>query len=267
MKKFLVLWEQDFKSTYWMVTGISLLMMILQIFLIKVASSSQSQKGYMPVEIIIQKAGCDKLFIAGLFLMIGCLVMNYFFNFYRSKSIYTMLSLPLSEKWLYLSKILTGVVYFLIFICGQLLAIIIASYLFKKPISYGLAVASYDGGETLTVSGKPLFAQHDIYMAFIRNKFLRVVLPLRWDLLILNVFLIMSGVIIIYYVFLGARSDKKVRCFTSAGISLMAIFLIVIQRVNEPRNYSIVIYVVILFVGMLFCIIDSLNLIRERAYF
>ena len=190
--------------------------------------------------------------------------MNYFFNYYRSKSIYTLMTLPLSEKWLYASKIATGILYFLIFLCGQLISIGVGYVLFKTPINYDMVVDVVDK-HTLEISGMPLYAHKELYLTVVRNQLLRCILPLRGALLLLNLMIISSITMTTYHLFICLTSQKWLRWIPITLINCMMILMLINYSESEAEAGKIAVYILLLCIGALASILDSLRLMKKRS--
>lgn len=229
-KKFYMLTSQDFKTTYKAMLAIVLGMLILQLTLLGI-TAEELNSGYIPFEILIEKSGCSAIFGIAVMFTLGIGISMWFLNYFRSKSIYTLMTLPIDRSFIYFSKLVVVGIYFLMIIAAQLLSFIIGYLLFHIPLSYEYTLVY---AEIPYVELTKCYATNGLFLTLVRSSFLRLAIPFSSSLLGLNLVMFLSLVISSFYGTLSMWSYRVPRWLLPIGINTLMIILIIVARLEEP---------------------------------
>lgn len=122
---------------------------------------------YKHFETIYESSGCIIVFAIFFAAICGICIQSFYSNYFGSKSIYALITLPMKREGIYFGKLISFFIYFLMFFAAQLISIFAA---------YGIAsskIAQWEGGKYLMNNG--------LFLAFLRSGFLRILLPLRLE--------------------------------------------------------------------------------------
>lgn len=264
-KKFYYLLNHEINSTYKSMLLISGLLIILEnILFYFTAENYLDGRHYLPFEVLIANSGTSIIFLVGimatLFVCCSIVMMNYF----RSKSIYTLMSIPFDRKYVYSAKLTVMLLYFGLLISAQIISILIGYVLFKSPISTDTQITYADCSYGAIIINTPIYATNGLFIAFMRSDFLRLLLPYSINYLLFNLILLLALATMTYHACLILLSGYKPYWLISLLIPLACIGKFILIRLNEPYyNYEAFCYICLLAVCTLFYIKHSLHLIKQ----
>jgi len=202
-------------------------------------------------ENVYLKSGCIIAFAICFAALCGLCIKNIYGNYWGSKSIYTLMTLPVKKEIIYFSKLTAFFICFIGLIAAQLLSVFLG-YAFFAPTLLR------------TISGIVHYPRmhNGLFLAFIRSDFLRILLPLSIEGLISSLSVLITVVSSIYYAALCERSHR----FGGFILITAAIILIIYtlsQRIDMNGNLYLMSLVLLLF--SIFFIWHSIRLIKRSA--
>lgn len=146
-------------------------------------------------EDIYNASGMPILFLLGMLLLVAIFIKSIYAAYWGSKSIYTLLTLPVKREVLYLSKLCAFAISTMLLLCAQLIGFVLSyRYMVQK-------VASYSSGEFEMTNG--------LFLAFIRSDFMRLLWPYGAMNLISTVSICLVILTGVYYLAICERSRRK----------------------------------------------------------
>lgn len=264
-KKFYYLLNYELNSTYKSMLLISALLIILEnILFYFTAHNYMDGRHYLPFEMLIAHSGTHIIFLIGtmatLFICCSIVMTNYF----QSKSIYTLMSIPFDRKYVYSAKLTVMLLYFGLLISAQIISILIGYLLFKSPISMNTQITYTHDFYGADIINTPLYATNGLFIAFMRSAFLRLLLPYSMSYILFNLILILTLTTMTYHACLLLLSGYKPYWLISLLIPLACISRFILIRLDEPYyNYKALCYICLLTVCTIFYIKHSLHLIKQ----
>ena len=256
MKGYYRLLNTELQSMLWGLLLLCGLGIGIQLLLLQLTVSSMSREtALMRFEELYASSGSVVAFAMLLILLMGLFALNLYGNYWGSKSIYTLLTLPLRATAVYWSKLTAYAVALMLFV---------VSYVLGMRLGYSLvqgAIQRYSS-EDWTLAGGWL-------MAVIRSSFLRLLLPMTWEGILSSVSLALVLLSGLFYVLLCERSRR----FGGLPLLLPALFFFVREirvRTADPIYGEIgfsQLYLgslVLLGLAVLFIVLGS-RLVRRRA--
>lgn len=211
-------------------------------------------KLYERFEDIYASSGCIIVFIVFFAALCGLCIKSVYDNYSSSKSIYTLMTLPVKREVIYFSRLTAFVIFFLIFLAVQLLSVL---------IGYGLVAE-----KTAAIENVKLYLSNGLFLAFIRSEFLRILLPLGVEGMVSTVSMLIAVLSGLYYTVLCERS-RKYWGFAPAAMTGFLIVNALNYRMNQAVNASvhrsayIDSFLLLLFCG--FFIWHSIKLLKKSA--
>jgi len=258
LKKMYYLINHEFRGLYRIVLLTCVVLIALQQFLL-IKSMDYYQNRFERFELLFSKSGCIIVFLVCFFIICGLCVFNIYSNYIDSKSIYTLLTLPLPREYIYFSKLITYMVCFLILLASQIIS---------AWTGYGIIsvfISSHGAAENFILP-----VNNGLFLAFIRSDFFRLILPFGFRSFLSSFAMITSLVCTIYYAAILERSKRYFR-FSVVILSLSLIIFSLVHRINPLtilglyKNDYINALTAALFFTTAFIIYDSLRLIRKSA--
>lgn len=176
----------------------------------------------MRFEDIYASSGCIILFLIGLAGVFALCIKSLYSKYYGSKSIYTLLTLPVKREIVYFSRLAAFLIYFLLFLAFELISVFIG---YRFVISYI---------STLT-NEKNYLITNGLFLAFVRSDFLRIILPLGIESLIYSISILISIVCGLYYAVLCERS-KRYWGFVLIGIVVFILIRGIVYPITHMTN-------------------------------
>ncbi|HHV94877.1 MAG TPA: hypothetical protein GXX37_00120 [Clostridiaceae bacterium] len=173
---------------------------------------------YKRFETIYESSGCIIAFAVCFAAICGICIHSFYSNYTGSKSIYTLMTLPMKREEVYFSKLVSFFIYFLMFIAAQLISVFIA----YNIVHY--KVAQFDQGRYLMNNG--------LFLAFVRSGFLRILLPLGVEGIISTTSMFIVIVCSLYYGLICERS-KRYWGFVPIAATVFFLIRVITYRLNQ----------------------------------
>ncbi|MFD0714222.1 hypothetical protein [Paenibacillus sp. GCM10027626] len=145
-------------------------------------------------EDLFLSAGGSAVFILYLLVLLLFFAKTVYGDYWGSKGVYTLLTLPIKRMYVYTSKLIALCISMLVLIAAQLLGIALSYSV------YASKVASYGDGRFVTENG--------LFLAFVRSRFFRLLLPPTWPEWLFSLTLLVVLASGCYYVVLCERAKR-----------------------------------------------------------
>jgi len=183
---------------------------------------------YCYFEKLLELSGYPFVFFVAFFAVLILNGFSFYQNFIGSKSIYTLMSLPSNRNNIYISKVVSGLVAVLFLMVVQIASVFLTYRIYlvgqsHLPISNGL------------------------FMAFIRTKFLRAIMPFDFISFLLMFICVASFVVAILYVFVCIKSSK----YINMTVGLMIVFWSTQSLYNNHMELFDNLFYLIVILGLL----------------
>jgi len=178
---------------------------------------------YKRFEVIYSSSGCIIIFLIYFAVLCVYLLKSIYTQYWGSKSIYTLLSLPVKREAVYFSKLAAFFIAFLVFFAAQLISVLLSYSIVASKVS------RIQEGEYLMNNG--------LFLAFIRSGFLRIILPLTAESIVSTASIVITIVITVYYGALCERS-KRYWGFIFIAASVFLIIFVLNYRMGKPAFYT-----------------------------
>jgi hypothetical protein len=209
---------------------------------------------YQRFETIYESSGSIIVFAIYFAAICGICIQSLYSNYSGSKSIYTLITLPMKREGIYFSKLIAFFIYFLMFFSAQLISVFI-SYALVSSKS-----AAWEGGKYLMNNG--------LFLAFLRSGFLRILLPLGLEGIISTVSIFVVIVCSLFYGLLCERS-KRFWGFIPIVAVIFLLIRVIVYRVNQSNMsweyITLYVYSTILFCFSGFFIWHGIRLVKRGA--
>lgn len=204
-------------------------------------------------EDIYRSSGMPIVFLICLLGVIALFVRSFYAAYWGSKSIYTLLTLPMKREVFYLSKLCSLAISLLLLLCAQL-AGFISAYRYME-----YTVSGYGNGQFKMTNG--------LFLAFIRSDLMRLIWPYGFVNMLSTISIFIVIITGVLYVILCERSDRK------WGVAVMVtafwlIYIIIIMRLDAIINYDavkIILCSAALLVISIACVWHSIVLLKKGA--
>lgn len=257
MRRMYCLLNNEFRTLYRIVLIICVILITLQQFLL-IKSMEHYSNWFERFEFLFSKSGCIIVFLVCFFILCGLCIFNAYSNYTDSKSIYTLLTLPLPREYMYFSKLICYAICFLTLLASQVISAwagygIISVYITSKP-----------------TENTVLPINNGLFLAFIRSDFFRIILPFGFNSFLSSLAIFINLVCTMYYGVICERSKRYFR-FVIVILNLSLIIFSLIYRINSLtmlglyKNSYIHSLTAALFLTTAFIIYDSLRLIKKSA--
>lgn len=143
---------------------------------------------YLRFEELLDKAGYPLMFYIFLGLLLVIIAFGFYQNYFGSKSIYTLLTLPSKRGHVYLGKYISGLLCSLMLAAVQIIGVFLA---------YSLYLYAFSDIPRMN---------NALFLAFIRSEFLRMLLPFDFLSLVASIICINSLIVLILFAVIGERS-------------------------------------------------------------
>lgn len=174
---------------------------------------------HMRFEAIYENSGCVLVFGIYFAAVCGKCIQSYLYNYSQSKSIYTLITLPVKREAMYFSKLVSYLIYFMIFYCAQILSIFITYGMYEKKVSrFSQGIFEINNG---------------LFLAFVRSDFIRMIFPAGPEGIVTLIVSVLTVISTIYYSLICFSSRKFV-----GVIPVLAALVLVIRMVAYKLNYS-----------------------------
>lgn len=208
---------------------------------------------YERFEVIYASSGAVMIFRIFFALLCGLYLKNIYANYWRSKSIYTLMTIPGDRKALYFSKISAFFICFLMLYATELISVLL-SYANVRSV-----IAEIDDGKYLM--------NNAFFLGVVRSSFLRIILPLGLEGIVSSISIIITIICGLYYGALCERS-KKYLGLGVIGIGIFIMIIVLNYRINLHQHYfdykNLYVYSGVLFLLSGFFMWHSIYLIKKR---
>lgn len=206
MKKLCYYIQFEFKHLYKKAALLSLIMCITQNFVLAIKISSEQIEQYIRFEKLIYNSPYIFIFylmFIGFFVVI---VVTQAENYFGTKSIYSLLTVPVSRKIIYFSKIIGGLLSILIIYSAQIINIFISYSLYKIMLPVENQITNGLG------------------LAMLRSPFLASLIPVNPLFIVWNIITLAYIVIAIVYAVTALNNESR-RPFLNIFVILASVFL------------------------------------------
>jgi ABC-type transport system involved in multi-copper enzyme maturation permease subunit len=230
VKRLFYLINFEFRNIIGKLAILSGVMITAQIVFFFMVISKYNNK-YLRFENILDKAGYPVTFYVFLGVLLLLSAFNLYQNYFGSKSIYTLMSLPSDRRHIFLSKYISSLIGALGLAAVQIIGIF---------ITYGLYLVILFDAPTV---------HNGLFLAFIRSGFLRILLP--FDLLSFMVSLVSlaSLTALVFYGVICERTKSFVRGIV-VPLILIRSFMLMFPMHQNQLPYTIRVLGVILISGL-----------------
>ncbi|NLC67753.1 MAG: ABC transporter permease subunit [Clostridiaceae bacterium] len=209
---------------------------------------------YKRFETIYESSGCIIAFAIFFAAICGVCIQSFYSNYFGSKSIYTLVTIPMKREAVYFSKLISFFIYFLMFFAAQLISVFIAHGMLSSQ------VARWEEGRYLM--------NNSLFLAFIRSGFLRILLPLGLEGIVSTVSMLAAIICSLYYAMLCERS-RRFWGFAPIAAVIYILVRVITCRLNQgPLSWeyaNLYIFSIILFCFCGFFIWHGTRLYKRGA--
>ncbi|WP_129724194.1 hypothetical protein [Xylanivirga thermophila] len=253
MKDFYRLLNYEIRNIFKFVLVICILAIISPIVFLNI-SIKDGVNLYQPFEFIYASSGCVILFVIYLALMCLTFIYSIYSNYFGSKSIYTLLTLPIRRELVYLSKLISFFISFAAFLSAQLISILLGYWFVASRI------AALEEGKYLMTNG--------LFLSFVRSDFLRIIFPLGLESAVSTISLFTTLLCGLYYGALCERSRRYWGFFPIGGAVFIMISLLnyrINQRMYVTDYRSMYLQSLVLFLFSVFFVWHSIKIFKKSA--
>jgi hypothetical protein len=209
---------------------------------------------YKRFETIYESSGYIIVFAVFFAAICGICFQSFYSNYFGSKSIYTLVTIPMKREAIYFSKLISFFIYFLMFFAAQLISVFIAHGMISSQ------VARCEDGKYLI--------NNSLFLAFIRSGFLRILMPLGLEGIVSTVSMFAVIVCGLYYAMLCERS-KRFWGFAPIAAVIYILVRVITYRLNQgalyPEYVNLYVFSIILFCFCGFFIWHGIRLYKRGA--
>jgi hypothetical protein len=209
----------------------------------------------------MQRAGYHTMFLIAFILILIIIAVSVYQRYYGSKSIYTVMSLPVSKAGIYCSFLIPGLIAILMLSFTQVISVYLSYEMTLEKYAIIEVMSSADG---IIQRTKYDYMDNAVFLSFIRYNYLRIFLPLSWLDAVRSICLLTSPVITVLYFAFCERGRKY------GGMALILLQGILLwQIVNGINNTNITVVegAIPIFFSLLLsilCAFLTYRLIRNR---
>ena len=257
MKNLYKLINFQFGFIYRLVLIECLLLIVVQNILLYITKEDNPADRYIPFEKLIALSGLPAVFYIGFVLTLAGCVYSVLSDYSGSKGIYTLMTIPGGRYCIYFSKVIPGLIYFLMLICSQLISILSGYMFFSTPISVNVA----DG---LISYSRPV---NGLFLAFVRSDFLRLLFPMSAESFISTFMMEISLILGIFFISYAVLA-RRYRQLVFPLLNILTVIFEVNKRnasVLAGGNQNLYVFSIILFVFSLFYVYQSIKWLKNSA--
>lgn len=211
MKKLFFYIAFEFRTLYWKLLAVAVLLLGLQNLLFHQAIDQAAGYSVFPVrfEELMASFPCSLLFYVALVLSMGLGVLLLLRDSFRTKSMYTLLTVPVPRSIPFAAKLLATLLGVLTVYTVQLLSVCLFYAQFVSRIPEEARM------------------HNGLYLAFLRSDFLAALFPLSPDALLVNLLTVVCVAMAIFYAVLVIQHRRL------QGFLLMVWLYLCIRVMNE----------------------------------
>ena len=258
MSKLIYLINMEVRRFRWTLAVMVVILISFQQILLGISAGNNYR--YVPYEEFFNSSGAVIVFGLAFAACCALSIWSIVYNYHGSKSIYTLMTLPQKRSQLYLSKLITCLMFFLILMTTQLLSALLGYALFAPKIQRAV--------EELYSTVQYDHAKNGLFLAFIRSTFFRLLFPFGLKSLISSISILFAFVAGLIYGVLCERSKKYYRLIlvtAQVGYSIYLVNYRITATDFFQRHQSLTIHSVLMLLITAFFIWDSMKLVRSSA--
>lgn len=202
---------------------LALAALLLPQWLLKEETAGMLSNALKRYEDLFLASGSPQLFFILCALLLAGFLLNFYRGYWRSKSIYTLIALPVRREALYFAKLLALLTAFLILIAAELLAI---------RLGYGYTA------DRMMLAGQEGPMANGLFLAFLRCDFFRLLLPLNFSRMLSTAALLLAATTGAYYAALCERSRRRLG-LTAAVVAFAVILRVIGYRLGESAGSAV----------------------------
>lgn len=207
MKYFYRLLNYEFSRIFISVTILYLGVIASPLILLNMAVREGSNI-YDRFEDLYARSGCIIAFIVYFAVLCGIFIKSVYSDYGGSKSIYTILTLPVKREYIFFSKLSAFFIAAIGFIGTQLVGYIMAYHFFAPEIMY-------------MSNGQTFFREmnNGLFLSIIRSDFMRLLFPIGYESAVSSAAALIATICAVYY---GALCERAKRYWGFIFIVLAA---------------------------------------------
>ncbi len=173
-------------------------------------------------EDVFASSGCVMAFAIYFAATCGLCIASIYAGYWKSKSIYTLLALPIKREVIYFSELTVFFICFIGLIASQLVGIFLGYALFTPTL-------------VRTINGETYYLrmQNGLFLSLIRSSFFRILLPLGIESFVSSLTTLIATVSTLYYSVLCERSRRYF-----GFIPVIAVIIFIIYTITQRINMS-----------------------------
>ncbi len=245
---FLYLLNEEFLRIFKFLIIICIFSMVGQLLLIGWAA--QDYGALMDrFESFYSRSGSIIMFIVSLACIVGVFVLHFYSHYWGSKSIYTLMTLPMERSRIYTC-------FLVIYLIGLMLFLILS--IATVIMGYGLFYI-----KQMNIQGGKYVMHNGLFLAFVRSDFLRLLVPLTWKSFYSS--LSLWGLLPITIIY-GVICERSLRYWNLVLVSLSLVLMIITvsQRMGYNNDYLLVISIAMSLLGCFF-VWHSIKIINRNG--
>lgn len=248
MKRFLYLLSTEISGLFKPACLIVVFNVAAQLFLARLGNQSDTYLMDNRFEGFYGEAGCITIFCISLLALLGLFIFHFYSHWWGSKSIYTLMTLPVKRSTVYVSMLSCYYLVLLFFLVTNLMAVL---------VSYGLYY-----NQLIKVTDPRYIFGNGLFLAFVRSDFLRILLPLTPEGFFSTLSLLALLPAAILYGAISERSMKYLN-LVPVGMALVLMSLTITRRLSHQGEILVLTLGMVLLLS--FFVWHSLYLIRKNA--
>ena len=234
--KFLTLVKQEYNAIFTPLLIIAGMMAVMQLMFIFTAMGGASV--HDPLSHVLGEGSLLFFFLLGVAGLAGLIGARMILHFTPSKSMYALLTLPVSRAQVYLAKLMTYWLAALVLIAVQLLLILLfdrmAGLLMLDTAIYRTGI---EGSANTYLSGR---RGADLYLTILENDFLRIIAPTQLLSILMSITAIGGSVCVVLFVSAAVKARRFISPIISSAIWL-GLVVITFPLANSTNGASFVI--------------------------
>ncbi|OJU18443.1 MAG: hypothetical protein BGN88_11295 [Clostridiales bacterium 43-6] len=170
-----------------------------------IAFSGQLFGSGIRLEQFMQRSNFHTMFLVAYLLILVVIALSVYQRYFGAKSIYTLMKLPVSRGALFWSFILPAILVVLMLCLTQILSVFACNqYLIMRK-------TAQMGGMDIAQIKSTAYMHNNLFLAFVRYDYLRLLLPLNLLDLARSIVMLIAPVVTVIYVAFCERSRKFLR--------------------------------------------------------
>lgn len=226
-----------------------------------IAFSNQFFGSGIRLEQFMQRSGYSTMFFIALALILIIIAVSVYERYLGSKSIYTVMSLPVGKAHIYFSFIIPGIIAILMLCFTQIISVHISYQITLYKMAYARGMfSSIAPMQPIKVD----YMNNAVFLSFVRYDYLRLLLPLNLLDLARSVSLLVAPVITVIYFAFCERSRK----YDGMVLVLLQCILLwqIVRNINNTNftNSATIVVISISFLFSLLCAFLTYRLMKNN---